>query len=57
MNVGGLRIEKRLKQRRWLMVAVPLGSLVVAHLAIAALLVATGHPPISRSCEMAKRCS
>ena len=34
MNLGGLRIEKRLKQRRWLMVAVPLGSLVVAHIAI-----------------------
>ena len=33
------------RQRRWLMVAVPLGSLVVAHLAIAVLLAATGHPP------------
>ena len=42
-----LRIEKRLQQRRWLMVAVPLGSLVVAHIAIAILLVATGHPPIT----------
>ncbi len=40
-----VRIEKRLVQRRWLMVAVPLGSLVVAHAAIAVLLVATGHPP------------
>ena len=47
MNLGGLRIEKRLKQRRWLMVAVPLGSLIVAHIAIALLLMATGHPPIT----------
>ena len=47
MNLGGLRIEKRLKQRRWLIVAVPLGSLVVAHIAIAILLMATGHPPIT----------
>ena len=47
MNLGALRIEKRLKQRRWLMVAVPLGSLVVAHIAIALLLLATGHPPIT----------
>ena len=29
------------------MVAVPLGSLVVAHIAIAILLVATGHPPVA----------
>ena len=29
------------------MVAVPLGSLVVAHIAIALLLLATGHPPIT----------
>ena len=47
MNLGGIRIEKRLRQRRWLMVAVPLGSLVVAHFAIAALLLATGHPPVT----------
>jgi ABC-type uncharacterized transport system permease subunit len=40
-----VRIEKRLRQRRWLMVAVPLGSLVVAHIAIAILLAATGHSP------------
>ncbi len=46
MSLPQVRIEKRLKQRRWLMVAVPLGSLVVAHIAIAILLVATGHPPI-----------
>ena len=47
MNIGGLRIEKRLEQRRWLIVAVPLGSLVVAHIAIALLLLATGHPPMT----------
>jgi ABC-type uncharacterized transport system permease subunit len=42
-----LRIERRLHRRRWLMVAVPLGSLVVAHIAIAILLVTTGHPPVT----------
>jgi len=46
VSLPEVRIEKRLKQRRWLMVAVPLGSLVVAHLAIAVLLAATGHPPV-----------
>jgi len=40
-----IRIEKRLERRRWLLVAVPLGSLAVAHIAIAILLQATGHPP------------
>lgn len=45
MILGGVRIEKRLQQRRWLMVAVPLGSLVVAFAAIAVLLAATGHAP------------
>jgi ABC-type uncharacterized transport system permease subunit len=40
-----VRIEKRLVERRWLFLAVPLGSLLVAHLAIAVLLVATGHSP------------
>ena len=47
MILGGIRIEKRLQQRRWLMVAVPLGSLVVAFAAIAVLLAATGHSPSS----------
>ena len=47
MSLPAVRIEKRLQQRRWLMIAVPLGSLVVAHLAIAILLVATGHPPVT----------
>ena len=43
-----VRIEKRLVERRWLLVAVPIGSLVVAHLAIALVLVATGHSPLDR---------
>jgi simple sugar transport system permease protein len=43
--VPEVRIEKRLHQRRWLMVAVPFGSLVVALAAIAVLLTATGHSP------------
>jgi general nucleoside transport system permease protein len=47
VSLPEVRIEKRLKQRRWLMVAVPLGSLVVAHIAIAILLVATGHAPVT----------
>ncbi len=40
-----MRIEKRLIERRWLFLAVPLGSLVAALLAIALVLVATGHSP------------
>ena len=47
MILPEVRIEKRLRQRRWLMVAVPLGSLVVAHIAIAILLAATGHSPLT----------
>jgi simple sugar transport system permease protein len=47
VSLPEVRIEKRLRQRRWLMVAVPLGSLVVAHVAIAILLAATGHPPLT----------
>jgi len=47
MSIPQVRIERRLHRRRWLMVAVPLGSLVIAHLLIALLLVATGHPPVS----------
>lgn len=46
MTLPRVRFEKRLRQRRWLAVAVPLGSLVVAHVAIAILLVATGHAPV-----------
>ena len=47
MSLPDVRIERRLRQRRWLMVAVPLGSLVVAHVAIAILLAATGHAPVT----------
>ena len=42
-----IRIERRLNQPRWLKVAVPLGSLVVAFVLIAILLVATGRDPVS----------
>src|SRR4051812_31208586 len=42
MNV---RIERRLSQPKWLKVAVPAGSLVIAFLLIAVLLLATGHNP------------
>ena len=42
-----VRIERRLQQRRWLIVAVPLGSLLVAFGAIAILLAATGHAPLT----------
>ena len=40
-----VRIERRLVQRRWLSVVVPLCSLLVAFAAIAVVLVATGHAP------------
>ena len=40
-----VRIERRLVQRRWLAVVVPLCSLLVAFAAIAVVLVATGHAP------------
>jgi len=41
-----VRIEQRLVERRWLTVAVPLGSLLVALVANGVLLVATDHDPI-----------
>ena len=47
MRLPEVRIERRLHRRRWLLVAVPIGSLVVAHLAIAVLLLLTGHAPLS----------
>ncbi len=40
-----VRIERRLKQPRWLSAAVPIGSLGVALVLIAALLLVTGHNP------------
>jgi ABC-type uncharacterized transport system permease subunit len=42
-----IRIERRLTQPHWLKVAVPVGSLVVAFVLIAIVLLATGHDPIS----------
>ena len=43
MNV---RIERRLQQPKWLAVAVPVCSLLVAFLLIAIVLLATGHDPV-----------
>jgi ABC-type uncharacterized transport system permease subunit len=40
-----VRIERRLETPRWLLVAVPIGSLLVAFAAMAIVLVATGHDP------------
>jgi general nucleoside transport system permease protein len=41
-----IRIERRLHQPRWLTAVVPLGSVVFAVVAIAVVLVSTGHNPI-----------
>jgi simple sugar transport system permease protein len=41
-----IRFERRLSQPRWLSVAVPLGSIVVAFGVMAVVLVITGHAPI-----------
>ena len=38
-----MRVERRLETPRWLLVAVPIGSLLVAFAAMAVVLVATGH--------------
>ena len=43
-----MRIERRLHQPRWLSVAVPIGSLVVAFALGAVVLAATGHDPAER---------
>ena len=42
-----IRVERRLEQPRWLNVVVPIASLVVAFLVIAAVLGVTGHDPIT----------
>jgi ABC-type uncharacterized transport system permease subunit len=42
-----MAIERRLRQPRWLLVAVPAGSLVFALLAAGIVLLATGHDPLS----------
>jgi ABC-type uncharacterized transport system permease subunit len=47
-----IRIERRLTQPRWLSVAVPVGSLVVAFLLIALVLLATGHDPVTTYRDM-----
>jgi ABC-type uncharacterized transport system permease subunit len=40
-----MRLERRLVQPRWLLVAVPIGSIAFAFLLMAGVLVATGHNP------------
>jgi ABC-type uncharacterized transport system permease subunit len=40
-----IRIERRLRQPRWLTLAVPVGSLVVAFAVMTVVLLATHHPP------------
>src|SRR6201988_5486920 len=42
-----VRIERRLRQPRWLIVAVPAGSLVFAFFASGIVLAATGHDALS----------
>jgi simple sugar transport system permease protein len=41
-----IKIERRLEQPRWLNVAVPIGSIAVSFLVIAAVLGVTGHDPV-----------
>ncbi|HEY2217911.1 MAG TPA: ABC transporter permease [Gaiellaceae bacterium] len=41
-----MRIERRLREPRWLLVAVPAGSLVFAFFASGLVLLATGHDPL-----------
>ena len=40
-------VERRLRQPRWLMVAVPAGSLACALVVAGLVLLATGHNPIT----------
>ena len=42
-----IRIERRLAQPRWLSVAVPIGSLLVAFAIAGVVLLLTGHDPLS----------
>src|SRR5512133_15315 len=42
-----MRIERRLRQPRWLLFAVPAGSLVFAFFASGLVLLATGHDPLA----------
>jgi ABC-type uncharacterized transport system permease subunit len=41
-----IRIERRLAQPKWLLYAVPIGSIVVAFVFMTVVLVSTGHPPL-----------
>jgi simple sugar transport system permease protein len=43
---GAVRIERRLRQPRWLTIVVPIGSLAVAFLLAAIVLAITGHDPV-----------
>jgi len=47
-----LRVERRLDTPKWLTVAVPLASLVLAAIIVAILLLATGHNPFSTYHQM-----
>src|SRR5580765_192465 len=40
-----IRVERRLKQPRWLLVAVPIGSILVSFVVMTIVLLATHHPP------------
>jgi general nucleoside transport system permease protein len=42
-----ISVEQRLRRPRWLIVAVPVGSVIFAFLVAAVVLVATGHDPVS----------
>ena len=47
-----MRIERRLRQPRWLIVAVPAGSLVFAFLLAGIVLLSTGHDPLTTYREL-----
>jgi ABC-type uncharacterized transport system permease subunit len=47
-----MRIERRLRQPRWLIVAVPAGSLVFAFVLAGVVLLATGHDPLKSYREL-----
>ena len=50
--IGPLRVERRLDTPKWLKLAVPLASLVLAAIIVAILLLATGHNPLSTYHQM-----
>ncbi|HZO61519.1 MAG TPA: hypothetical protein VFB35_00905, partial [Gaiellaceae bacterium] len=41
-----IKVERRLEQPRWLSLAVPVGSVAVAFVVMALVLVITGHDPL-----------